>query len=364
MADQPDPPPADTPQTGPPSADGPAAAARQAAAALGHKDMSFGDHLEDLRRRLVLGILGVVPIFVLSLAFGRQTLAFMIRPIRDQLRALDLPSSLTQTGPLETFNTYLQISLIVTVLFGSPWLLYQLWRFVAPGLYRNERRFVHLLVPLSSALTMSSFAFLYWVVLPVVLGFFIRFGTQIGQTSTPTAEVPPGFVLPQAPVFDGDPPEELWTPGAYWVNTDLNQLRVVKPGKNSKPRAVGADLTQGAGITQFYRVKEYVGTVLNLALAFGVAFQTPIVVLLLGYSGIVDRAWFIRYRRYALAVAVVLGAVLTPADPISMLLLAIPLYGLFELGLLLLWIFKPSYERFNEQSQESTPIDDGRDAER
>ena len=80
---------------------------------------------------------------------------------------------------------------------------------------------------------------------------------------------------------------------------------------------------------------------LNLALAFGIGFQTPVVVLLLGWAGIVDRKTLAKYRRYAVAISAVAGAILTPADPLSMMLLAIPLYVLFELGMLLLVVFPP-----------------------
>jgi sec-independent protein translocase protein TatC len=305
--------------------------------------MTLGEHLEELRRRIILALLGVVPIFVTALAFGRPILAFLIEPLRDELRAASQPSGLLATGPFETFAVYLQISFIATILLGSPWLLYQLWMFVAPGLYSRERRFVHILVPLSTILTVVSAAFLYLVVLRVILAFFIGFGTQLGQSHTPVVELPPGVVLPQVPVLRGDPPDPQ--PGQLWINTDTMQLRTAVPTADGVIARVGSELVAGAGITQQYRVSEYVKTVLNLALAFGVGFQTPVVVLLLGWAGIVGRDWLRRYRRQAVAVSVVAGAVLTPADPLSMILLAVPLYLLFELGMLLLIVFPPGRDR-------------------
>lgn len=302
-------------------------------------EMTLGDHLEELRARIILALLGVVPILIAALIFGQHILTLLIEPLRDELRQANQPSGLLATNPLETFAVYIQISMIATVLVGSPWLLYQLWKFVAPGLYAGERKFVHILVPLSTILTLTSAAFLYFVVLPVILAFFISFGTQLGRDQSPIVEVPPGIVLPQAPVFAGDPPDPQ--PGQYWINTETMQMRVCVPMRDGKQAVIGAELVAGAGITQQYRVSEYVKTVLNLALAFGIGFQTPVVVLLLGWAGIVERVWLAKYRRYAFAICTVAGAVLTPADPVSMLLLAIPLYLLFELGMLLLVVFPP-----------------------
>lgn len=319
-------------------------------------EMTLGDHLDELRARLILSLIGVLPILIAALAFGRPILAVLIDPLRDELRQASQPSGLLATGPLETFAVYLQISFIVTILVGSPWLIYQFWRFVAPGLYANERKFVHILVPLSSILTITSALFLYFVVLPVILAFFINFGTQLGQSSTPTVEIAEGIVLPQLPVLAGDPPDPQ--PGEMWINTDTMQIRTAVPGPGEKLAVVGSELVAGAGITQQYRVSEYIKTVLNLALAFGVGFQTPVVVLLLGWARIIERAWLARYRRYALAVCAIAGAILTPADPLSMILLAIPLYLLFELGMFLLIVFPPGGRVAEESGEPADAADE------
>lgn len=303
--------------------------------------MTLGDHLEDLRRRVILALIGVLPILVAALMFGKPLLSLLIGPLRDELRQASQPSGLLATGPFETFAVYLQISLIATVIVGSPWILYHLWKFIEPGLYTNERGFVHILVPLSSILTLTSAFFLYYVVLPVILAFFINFGTQLGHDTTPTVDLPAGIVLPQAPVLGGDPPDPQ--PGQFWFNTDTMQLRTAVPMRNGELAIIGSELVAGAGITQQYRVSEYIKTVLNLALAFGVGFQTPVVVLLLGWAGIVERKTLAKYRKYAVAVCTIAGAILTPADPLSMMLLAIPLYVLFELGMLLLIVFPPGW---------------------
>ncbi|MEM1330349.1 MAG: twin-arginine translocase subunit TatC [Planctomycetota bacterium] len=304
--------------------------------AVGHVagTMPLSDHLEELRRRVILALLGLLPIVVAALILGKPLLAFLLRPVQEALIDSGASPLLQATGPLETFGTYLRVALVTAILLGSPWLLYQLWRFIAPGLYASERRFVHVLLPLSTVLTASGIAFLYGVILPVVLAFFITFGTGVSTRTAETAPPPPDAVFPTIPVLDADP--DAPSLGEEWVNTALMQRRVCVGFDGEDPIVMGTDLVRASGIAQQYRVSEYVKLFLSLALAFALGFQTPVVVLLLGWAGLVERAWLARSRRYALLIACVGSAILTPADPISMLLLAGPLYLLFELGMLLM----------------------------
>lgn len=296
--------------------------------------MPLGEHLEELRRRLILALWGVGPLLVLSLVFGRQLLELLMRPAREALRAEGLPSSLQATGVLETFNTYFKISLVVTLVLAGPWLLYQLWKFVAPGLYRHERRFVYVLIPLSTTLAAAGALFMYLVILPLLLNFLVHFGSSTGAPSVPTAEPPPGITLPTLPILQADPPRpEI---GAVWINGPLRQHRVCLGYRDDQPLVFGAELTTLSGILQQYRVADYIDTVLGLALAFAGGFQTPAVVLLLGWAGIIDRAWLARYRKHAILISSILAAVLTPGDPWSMILLWLPMYALYELGGVLL----------------------------
>lgn len=312
--------------------------------------MPLGDHLEDLRRRIVLGLIGLAPIVAGALFFGRQVLDWLSEPLRQELRKAGQPPVLIQTGVLEAFAAYMQLSLVAAVLVGSPWLLYQLWRFVSPGLYPGERRFVHLLVPLSALLTAAGAAFMYLVVLPVVLAFFIDFGTGLGSTKTAVvAAMPEGVTLPDVPMLEGDPPDpEL---GQMWINTLEQQIRFALPGRRGEEvRVLGAPLVSTAGVVPQLRVREYLGTVLNLALAFSIAFQTPVVVLLLGWARVVDRPLLGRIRKPVGMACVVAAAVLTPADPLSMTLLAVPLYFLYEFGMLLLIVFPPGGYRVKRRA--------------
>lgn len=300
--------------------------------------MSFGDHLDDLRKRVFFAILGIIPIFIVAFGFGRPLLQLLIHPARVQLTKAGQGSQLLATGPFETFGSVIQIAVILTILLGSPWLLYQLWLFVSPGLYKHERRIVTLLLPFSGLLTLLSVLFLYYIILPVILAFFIGFGAKVsGEISVPTAPVPEGIVFPMIPILQADPPDP--TPGMMWINEPLHQQRVCIEIKDSKPIISVINLTSNIGIAQQYRISEYIKTLLNMGLAFGVAFQTPVVVVMLGWVGLLSPKTMTKYRRHAIAVSAILGAVMTPADPLSMMLLAIPLYLLYELGLFILKVF-------------------------
>tara|TARA_R110002072_G_scaffold42064_5_gene117604 strand:- start:48888 stop:49979 length:1092 start_codon:yes stop_codon:yes gene_type:complete len=297
--------------------------------------MSFGDHLEDLRKRVFYSILGVVPIFIIAFGFGRPLLQMLIEPARDELSKAGQGSQLLATGPFETFGAVIQVAVILTILLGSPWLLYQLWLFISPGLYKHERRVVHLLIPFSGLLTVLSVLFLYFVILPVILAFFIGFGAKVSsEVAVATAPVAEGIVFPMIPVLHADPIDPAV--GAMWINDALLQQRVCIGYEDGKPIISVMNLTSNIGIAQQYRISEYIKTVLNMGLAFGAAFQTPVVVVMLGWVGIINPSMMARYRRHAIAASAVIGAFMTPADPLSMLLLAGPLYLLYELGLFIL----------------------------
>lgn len=298
-------------------------------------EMSLGDHLEELRKRIIIAVLGLVPLFALALFVGRWLLGILIVPAQAALRDRGLPAVLQVTNPLEMFGSYVRVAIIVTALAGSPWLLWQLWKFVRPGLYHDERRFLYILAPLSASMTVLAGAFLYYLMLPVVLAFFIGFGQSVGvgnevRTSPPPAEI----VFPALPVLDADPVTP--SPGEFWINTQRMELRVAV-GEGRGVRAM--PLTSGTGIAQHFRIAEYVKMVFSLALALAIAFQLPAIVLLLGWMNLVTPEFLAKYRRHALMICAILSALLTPADPVSMIILLIPLFGLYELGgLLLRWL--------------------------
>lgn len=309
--------------------------------------MPLGDHLEELRKRLIVALLGLVPFLVGAVAVGRWVLDFLTVPAKRALADAGLPPVFQATSPLEVFGAYTKVVLLLTLLGGSWWIVIQLWKFVSPGLYAQERRFVYVLVPMSFALTVTGVLFMYYAMLPVVLGFFIEFGSTLGAEDSMNAarivEVSPEVMgaLPVIPVLAGDPAEP--SVGQTWINSELMQQRTcVEVGADGARVIVGSPLQVTVGVAQQYRLTEYIKLVLTFALGFAVGFQMPVVVLLLGWAGILSRGSMAGYRRYVLMGCLVVGAVLTPADPISMMLLGGPLYMLFELGLVLLQVMPAS----------------------
>lgn len=326
--------------------------------------MPLGDHLEELRKRLIWALIGLVPFLVVAVMVGRAVLTFLTIPVRRALLEAGLPPTLQATSPVEVFASYMKVVLLITILLGSWWVLVQIWKFVSPGLYHQERRFVYLLVPMSFTLTIVGTLFMYYVMLPVVLAFFINFGATLGVGDLPTdpgtADVPAGVQLFDAPVLQGDPPAPEH--GQVWFNQNLMQLRIALDGDNDGiPAIYGSAFGIETNIRQDYRLTEYIKLVLTFAIGFAVGFQMPVVVLLLGWAGLIDRRSMAGYRKYILMGCCVIGAFLTPADPVSMFLLAGPLYLLFELGLLLLIVMPADAvaRGFRRKPKSSDPPESG-----
>ncbi len=285
----------------------------------------------------MFALIGLVPIALVAMGFGSYLLAFLVEPAKSALRKAGQPDLMIQTGPLEAFGTYMKVSLIAAVVVGSPWVFYQFWKFVAPGLYRHEKRFVYFLLPLSTVLTSVGLVFLFRIILPVILTWLVGFGTMLGAAPTKTGALPEGVVLPTVPVLAADPSEPAL--GEVWFNRSLMELRVCVNADASAREVRAVSMHREAGIVQQYRVSEYVSLLLTLTLAFAGAFQTPVVVLLLGWVGLVKPEMLNRFRRHAILVCAVLAAILMPGDPLSMVLMWLPLMGLYELGGILLRMF-------------------------
>jgi len=308
----------------------------------GPKVMSFGEHLEDLRRRVGFAMLGLLPILLISMYYGKAVMAFLLLPAAEAMQKQDVPARMLVTGLLEGFNSYFYLALILTILIGAPWLLYQLWLFIAPGLYSGERRFVYLAAPLSAVLAIVSALFTYYVMLPAILSFFVHFNLSMPTAAVATAPVPANVTMLNLPILAADP--ESPEVGDAWINRAIDELRIcVQAGEAGVPPiVVGAPVSKSSLVSQQYQLSKYIDLLFNFALAFAAGFQMPVVVLLLGWVGIVTPEFLVKYRRHAIMVCAILGAALTPGDPISAVLMGVPLYILFELGLFLLRKFPAS----------------------
>jgi len=307
--------------------------------------MSFGDHLDELRGCLIRALVGVALTTGVALFFGKNILEIVFWPLGMVQQANGLQPRLQSLSPTDAFAAYFKMSLLAGLIASMPWVLHQAWRFVASGLYPTERRFAKKLTWASSGLFIVGVAFLYFIVLPIVLHFFIVFNRgfefQAGQPSSfyrvllqtpeatpPVAETPGAMSIP---VLTADPPSE--SPTNIWVNATTHRLTVRTPGQIwSTPLEPGA---ASPAVFSEFAIDSYLSFVLQLCLAFGLAFETPLVVCFLAWTNIVPVSSMVAARRYVLLGIVIIAAVLTPPDVLSQMLLAVPMYLLFELGICL-----------------------------
>jgi sec-independent protein translocase protein TatC len=299
--------------------------------------MGLGEHLDDLRRRVIYALIGIVPVLAVAIAFGQELFQLCLRPVQDALAGAGEPAVMIAPGVLEGFGGFFKVCLVATLIVGGPWVIYQLWLFIAPGLYKQEKRFAQLLAPFSTLMAIGGVTFGYLVVLPLMLGFLVQFNAKLLPATPTSAVAPAGVVLASTPILDNDPPDA--TPGQMWVNRPMRELRIAmklddKP--DSKVVVMGMPLVASA-LQQQFRVSDSLDFVLFTLGAMALGFQTPVVVLVLGWAGIVDPKMLGKLRKHAFAGSAIAAAILTPSpDPVSMMILAIPMYLLYELGVLLL----------------------------
>lgn len=325
--------------------------------------MSFGEHLEELRYRVILALCGPVVTTLIALFFGRDLVAWLVRPLAQVLRSTGLPPQTYNFTVAGGFAIYIKVSVVAGLILAAPWIVYQFWKFIQSGLYQHERRVVLILLPFSTAMAALGVAFHYYVLLPISLMFLVAFSTgyppppvdappmnPVMQRLMDTVaraggaravDAPPTLseapapdvresVLGQVPVLSEDPPEPR--AGEAWIKLPERELRVYFDGRVQRFAP-----TAGQSLVQpFVEVRWYINFVVLTALGLVIAFQLPVVMLVLGRTGLIDPAAVASARKYCVLGCAGLSAVLTPSDPISMLVLALPLWGLFEAGLLLM----------------------------
>jgi sec-independent protein translocase protein TatC len=140
------------------------------------KQMSFFEHLEELRQRLIRSILAIFIAFGVCFYFSDHIYGYLAKPLTDTLRSLHMSDKLVYTNPIDPFNLYIKLSAVVGLFLASPYILYQLWLFISPGLYRHEKRYVWPFVILTSGLFISGGIFAHRLALPPALKFLVEFG--------------------------------------------------------------------------------------------------------------------------------------------------------------------------------------------
>ncbi len=295
--------------------------------------MTVGEHLGELRLRLILALAGFGVAAVLCLVFGEHVVAAFCRPLIQSMHAAGMNPQIYYREISDTFMVYIEISLISAAAIASPWIVYQLWQFVAAGLYPEERRTITKYVPLSLTLLVSGMLMLYFFVLPISIDFFFSFSSRL-PISTPAWPVHAQTLTTQPavqlPVLAADPANP--SPNSLWINAAEHRVKLFFDGKTlSLPFA--PDNT----VTPIITLPEYIDMVVRMLIMFGLAFQLPLVLLALVKIGILDLSMLRSMRKYFYFGLTVLAGFIVPDVVTGMIALMIPLILLFELGVLLAW---------------------------
>ncbi|MGD8450848.1 MAG: twin-arginine translocase subunit TatC [Phycisphaerae bacterium] len=316
----------------------------------GDARMTLGEHLDELRTCLVRSLIVLVITALACIWPSKYLLAILTRPVVLALRAHGQPDSLLATSPVESIVVYIKVVLIAALIIAGPVILYQFWSFVAAGLYPKEKAWVYRLVPVSAALFIVGVVFMYLFVLVLSLNFLVGFsdwlrlpdakpglyerivlglGDDEGATSQPVTPE----LWPTVPLLTEDPKDP--PPGAIWFNVSDNRLKVHER-RHDGPRTYSYQFQRDdrrAMVTTHFKIGEYLSFVLVLTIAFGLAFQLPLVVIFLVRSGLVSVQTFRRYRKLVILAIVFIAGCLAPPDLLSHMLLSGPMILLFEIGL-------------------------------
>jgi Sec-independent protein secretion pathway component TatC len=308
--------------------------------------MTIGEHLDELRGCVARSLAALVVACLICIWPSRYLLEWLARPMVLAVRKYGQPDSFLATSPAENLLVYIKVVIIFGLILAAPYIIHQLWSFVASGLYPHEKRWVHRLVPLSVGLFVAGVLFMYAFVLVVSLNFLVGFSTWLPLPNpTPNfyerhlvgirapdlpASQPGVGPAPAVPLLGADPREP--PVGAVWVNVSEQKLKVRALHETYSVQLLRDD--RRALVTTHFRIGEYLSFVLTMVVAFGVAFQMPLVVAFLGRTGIVPAKTLRKYRRVVILAIAVVAGILAPPDLFSMLLLGVPMVGLFEVGLL------------------------------
>ncbi len=238
--------------------------------------MPFLQHLEELRWRLLKSFFIVIVMAIAAFYFSDHIVEFLKKPLGNV--------SLYNMEVTGTFYAYMKISIIAGLVVSAPFVFYQIWAFVSPGLYQREKMMVLPLVLVSTALFAAGGGFCYYVILPIIFKFLIGYSGDL--------------------------------------------------------------------IVDNITISNYIGFTGLMLLSFGVFFQLPVAAYFLGRVGLVNVRMLSKGRRYAIIIILILGAVLTPPDVFTQLLLATPIYVLYEVSIGVVWLAARQRERREREREE------------
>ncbi|MCB0364268.1 MAG: twin-arginine translocase subunit TatC [Bdellovibrionaceae bacterium] len=228
-------------------------------------NQSLVDHLTELRTRLVWSIVAIFVGFLVCWVFSDLLFDIVRRPIAPYLKSTT--GGLVFTAPMDKFLAHIKVSLLGGAILACPFWMFQLWKFVAPGLYDKERKYAVSFIGFGTVLFLTGVSFVYFVVYPMAFKFLMTFG---GETDAP-----------------------------------------------------------------MITIGEYLSFFVTTTLVFGVAFEMPVILAILGMMGIVSGDFLARYRRYAYVLLAAMSAIFTPPDVLSMLFMMGPMLLLYEISVLL-----------------------------
>jgi len=236
------------------------------------KKTSFVGHLSELRSRLIKSVAFLFIFFIVSYFFAENIYSFLVAPYAEAVKDDGIDRRMIFTALHETFITYLKVAFFAAMFVASPLILTQIWKFVAPGLYKDEKKaFLPYLIA-TPTLFLFGGMLVYYLIMPLAIKFFLSFESIGTNTSLPI------------------------------------QLEA--------------------------KVNEYLSLIMRLIFAFGISFQLPILLNLLAKIGVVNSNYLKKTRRYVIVIIFTVAAILTPPDPITQIGLAIPLLLLYELSIL------------------------------
>lgn len=233
--------------------------------------MGLVEHLLELRRRLLFSAIAFLIAFFGCYAFSREIYGFLVQPLADAMRDVGGTQRMIYTAPTEGFFTYLKVSAFAALAVTFPVIAGQIWMFIAPGLYRHEKRALAPFILATPVLFTLGAGMVYYVIMPMAWRYLLSFQASAGEATMP--------------------------------------------------------------IEMEAKVSEYLDIVMTLMFAFGMCFELPVALTLMAKVGLVSSKGLAEKRRFAVVAVFVIAAVLTPPDVISQIGLAIPLLGLYELSI-------------------------------
>ena len=239
---------------------------------MASKTSTITGHLKELRSRLIKSLIFIFAAFIISYTFAEHIYSFLVNPYAEAVKDDSNSRRLIFTALHETFMTYLKVAFFSAIFLGSPILLIQIYKFIAPGLYKNEKKALLPYLISTPLLFLFGGMLVYYLVMPLAIKFFLSFESLGSNTNLPI------------------------------------QLEA--------------------------KVNEYLSLIMRLIFAFGISFQLPILLNLLARIGVVNSQYLKKTRRYVIVIIFTLAAILTPPDPITQVGLAIPLLLLYEISII------------------------------